>query len=203
VQPPSCAEQAICRARAYAEEEGRRLPDDKASFTLARKLRALGEAHPTVYEEAVRAFCEKTGRPFDEFWLSFGTRWDKVRYAEGEGAFNEAAAKAKSGPLLLSPPWGKPYTFVASLAWYLSEQSESGTFFLPRKLVGGLLGVSAQSATRAVQLLEREKVIECVDDEYRYGRDAKAKTYRFIGRPPAVVAPVAGAEAGVSGEPSR
>ena len=75
----------------------------EASFRLVRRLRQLSEDDPEQFEQAVFAFCEKTGRPREDFWYDFLVCWPKVRTAEGEDVLSWAANMAKQKPYTPTP----------------------------------------------------------------------------------------------------
>jgi hypothetical protein len=160
------------------------LPDWESSFRLARKLKAVWQGEPETLEDAVKVFCEKANRPFEDFYIAFLDVWDKVRFAEGEDVFEWAVSEAERSPLTLDYcPTGK-CRFVASLAWYLAQCTYPEPFWLPRKQIAELLKSDASTVTRIVSPLTKKGVILCVNEDYSFrGKESKAKEYVFIAEP--------------------
>jgi putative DNA primase/helicase len=159
-------------------------PDWEASFSLARRLRTLSEDNPEQFEEAVRAFCLRSERPFEEFWYAFLDCWEKVRTAEGEDVLAWAAKEAKKSPYTPTPCPGLLYATTASIAFHLSRHTNPEPFLLPVERLAALLEVKyAMTISRIINLLEKDGVIKCVDDNYNYVK-GKAKEYIFTGGQP-------------------
>jgi hypothetical protein len=195
-----CSREGCCGPKGEEEEQGDvrlavdladargQAPEWEVSFELARRLRSLSPTNPEQFEEAVRAFCERAGRPFEGFWYAFLDCWDKVRTAEGEDVFAWAAAEAERSPFPLTPCPGPMYETVASIAYHLSRHTAPGPFFLPLKRLAPLLKVKypktaseyPMTVSRIISLLEKNGVIKCVDNNYSYVK-RKAKEYRFVG----------------------
>jgi putative DNA primase/helicase len=165
-------------------EGSSQLPDWQSAFQLARRLRVISRDHPEQFERSVIAYCEKAGRPFEEFWYVFLSCWPKVRSAEGEDVFAWAAERAKSEEFTPTPCLGPMYKAVASIAWHLSQFTNGKPIWLPRERLANLLNTNAMTISRVVSLLERNGVLQCVDANYSYTQ-AKAKEYVFLD--PAVV----------------
>jgi len=177
------SEKAAGMALDLAETKGG-LPDFEATFILARRLRRLAGENPEQFEGAVALFCEKTGRPFEEFWYAFLVSWPKVRFGEGEDVLTWAYELGKEEPYTPAPCLGRHYQTVASIAWHLARQAGGKPFWLPRVRIAAVLGVSANTVSDIVTLLEKNGVVKCVDPNYSY-LGKKAKEYVFTG-PPAV-----------------
>jgi hypothetical protein len=181
--PSFCRE--IERAKELAVElagESGQLPDWQSAFQLARRLRTLSADHPEQFEQAAKAFCEKAGRPFEEFWYVFLHCWPKVKSAEGEDVFAWAAERATKEEFTPSPCLGPMYKAVASIAWHLSQFTNVRPIWLPRERLALLLKTNAMTASRVVSLLERNGVLRCVDGNYSYTQ-GKAKEYVFADSP--------------------
>ena len=158
----------------------------ETSFRLARRLRTLSDDQPAQYEAAVRAFCEKTGQDYEEFWYGFILSWDKVKMAEGDDVLTWAANMAEAEPYPLSSCLGPTHGRIASIAWHLSHHTAPGPFFLPVLRLRDLLGLkNAMTVSRVNELLEKDGIIKCINEDYSYrGKDRKAKEFRFTGPQP-------------------
>jgi hypothetical protein len=181
--PPRCGE--IERANELAVElaEGSgQLPDWQSAFQLARRLRTLSADHPEQFEQPAKTFCEKAGRPFEEFWYVFLHCWPKVKSAEGEDVFAWAAERATKEEYTPSPCLGPMYKAVASIAWHLSQFTNGSPIWLPRERLASLLKTNAMTVSRVVSLLERNGILRCVDGNYSYTQ-GKAKEYVFVDSP--------------------
>ena len=115
----------------------------------------------------------------DDAWVEFLYAWDKVRVPEGEGLLEVAAGQAKVEPIVPADDLGPDFQTLASVAYHLQRLKGDEPIFLPVRTVGGLLGKTAEHASRLVHLLVRQELIEPVDFDYSYV-DRKAKTYRFL-----------------------
>jgi hypothetical protein len=184
--PPVSLDQAMSMAIELADGQ-RGVPDWRAAFDLARRLRRLTTETPEQFESAVAQFCQLTDRPFEGFWLEFLVVWERVRSAEGDDVFAWAANMAEKEPYTPSPCFGLIYQRVASIAWHLSQYRGGRPFWLPRPRLSSLLNTYPVHISRVVELLERRGVIKCTDQNYRFttGPDgsAKAKEYEFTGPP--------------------
>jgi hypothetical protein len=160
------------------------LPDWQSAFRLARKLKSVWQGEPEALGDAVKVFCEKANRPFEDFYIAFLDVWDKVRFSEGEDVIAWAAREAEAAPLELNYCPANNYRFVASLAWYLAQSTYPGPFWLPRKQIAELLRSDASTVTRIVNLLIKKGVILCVNEDYSFrGKESKAKEYVFSAEP--------------------
>ena len=178
--PIAMIEQGMEMALDLAETVGD-IPDWEASFKLARRLRKLTDNRPEQFEAAIKAFCEKTKRPFEAFWYDYIVVWDKVKSAEGDDVLGWAMAKAKEDPYThISCSIGALYVTIASLSWQLSRLTGGKPFWLPRKRLGELYEVAAMTITRVVMLLEKNGIIKCVNASYKF-TERKAKEYTFVG----------------------
>jgi putative DNA primase/helicase len=151
-----------------------------ASFTLARSVRAFSESCPTSHREVVETFCARSGHDLEELWYAFLDSWDRVK--NPQNVLTWAGEKAKAEPYALKKTLGDKYSLVASIAWHLSNRGGASDFWLPGERLAPLVGVSAQTVYRIVDLLIQQGVIKCVDENYSYA-NGKAKTYRFLGNP--------------------
>jgi hypothetical protein len=160
------------------------LPDWQSTFRLARKLKSVWQGEPEALEDAVKVFCEKANRPFEDFYITFLDVWDKVRFAEGEDVFEWAVGEAEREPLALNYcPTGN-YRFVASLAWYLAQCTYPEPFWLPRERIAARLGTVPSTVTHIVNRLIKKDIIVCCNEEYSFrGKESKAKEYLFIAEP--------------------
>lgn len=163
-------------------EEDANLPLWQASFRLARRLRKLTKTAPEQFEQAVRAYCLKSGRQFDELWYDFLVTWERVETAEGDDPLTWAVEMAKTEPYPLCS-LGDLYSSIAGLAWHLSRLTAGKTFFLPRERLGELYGFSAMTISRVVTLLEKKNIIKRSDKEYSYVK-GEAQEYTFTGPDP-------------------
>lgn len=171
--------EAVAHAIALADERGG-LPVPDLAFALARRLHLLDRERPEQFAGAVRAFCERAGLDYREFWLSFLDRWPRVRLAEGEGDFSWAEKRAREKPLDCLPDLGEDFVLVGSLAFYLARRTAPAPFFLPVAKVGQVMGMSAQMGSIVVRQLVQRGVITPVDGSYSFAKgSAKAKEYHF------------------------
>jgi hypothetical protein len=183
---PELLEKAVQTARALAETHGEE-PDWQAMFILARKLRLLvsgGAGRPDPFQAAVLAYCERLGQPAEDYWNTFRICWDKAKLAEGESVLDWAANMARERPYMPAGPLREKYAFVASLAWHLADFRGTKPFWLPLRPIASLLKTNVMSVSRVIDLLEKDRIIRCVKEDYSYTKK-KAKEYIFIGPPPA------------------
>ncbi|QDV39310.1 phage NrS-1 polymerase family protein [Tautonia plasticadhaerens] len=160
------------------------LPDWQSTFLLARRLRTITGGLGEPFERAVAAYCERAGRPVEEYWYAFLDCWPKVRTAEGDDIFAWAVREAAEHAFPLSNNPGQMYRIVASIAWHLSRHTDPEPFYLPRKRITALLGAKSEmTVSRIVSLLVKDGIIRCVNEEFSYTK-RKAKEYMFTGEPP-------------------
>lgn len=168
------------------------VPARQQAFALARRLKRYGQGQPEEFQGAVRAFCERAGQPYREFWLWFVDGWGRVRFAEGEGDFVWAEKMAREHPLLCLPELGEDFVLVGSLAYYLSLRTAPAPFYLPVVKVGQVMEMSAQMGSIVVRQLVQRGVITPTDGSYAYAQGkARAKEYRFTWAVPASPLPEA------------
>jgi hypothetical protein len=141
------------------------LPDWQATFLLARRFRRLDCDSPEPFEQAAAAYCERTDRPVEDFWLRFLVSWPRVRQAEGEDVFAWAAAEAERQPFAPARRTTRMYAAVASIAWHLAGHT-GGRFWLPRKRLAALLKTRPNTICDVVTLLVRDGLLRCVDPDY-------------------------------------
>lgn len=154
----------------------------KMSFAFARRLKINNLAPDgetaTLWMER---FCEAKGFAFDDFLFDVIRAYDNVDY---ENDLNEMLAAADAHPYPcegLTPA----YRRAVSLAFHFARMNDQGRFFFGPK-VAKALGVERRTVTNYLHYMTAKGLIECVDAEYKWGKDAKAKVYRFNG-PRAVV----------------
>jgi len=184
-------EQAVEMVCELAQNLGR-APDWDATFRLARRLRRLTDRNPEQFQDALRLFCEKTGRPtegdrWEEFYTQFQVIWEKIEKADGDDPVDWAIDKAKETPYPLEKSPGRAYTEIAGLAWHLSKLTHGKPFFLGRDKLARALNGYPMLITRAIQLLELHKILRCVKEEYKRpmgGKKGLCKEYVFIGQEP-------------------
>ena len=180
VHPEPSAEQGEQVAREFADDPLACEHDWQRPFELARRLQGLGPATPEQHREAVRLYCDLTGTPFLDFWSDFIDDWPKVRFpATGEDAFAWAAQRAEREPVSMprEPP-AQEYGFVGSMAWHLACRNPTESFFLPTPRLAKLLGCRGTTISNILKWLKANGVIECVDENYSWGRGkGKCKLY--------------------------
>ena len=174
------------------------LPEWDVTFRLARVLRRLADDHPEQFEQIVRAFCQKTGRSlegpdWEGFYYDFLVVFEKVKLAAGDDPVEWAVEEAERNPYPFPCSPGVIYSAVASLSWHLSQMRRDKPFWLSQTLLANLYtkrmgkAVPARYISRAIHLLKRNNIIECVDEHYQKpgeGKKPKAKKYVFIGPDP-------------------
>jgi hypothetical protein len=177
--------QADCRPTACfldLAEADRELPLWRASFNLARRLRSVTPTNPEQFEAGVRAYCEHAGRPFDEFWYDYLAVWEVVETPEGDSALVWAKRRAEEQPYCPPCSYGKHYGLVVGMAYHLSVLQEGKPFWLSRKGISQLLGVSEQTISNITKLMVKDKLIVCTMKDWSYV-DRKCKEYVFTGPP--------------------
>ena len=102
--PPEVIQQAIVMGSELSVSI-HSLPDWQSTFRLARKLKSVWQGEPEALEDAVKVFCEKANRPFEDFYIAFLDVWDKVRFAEGDDVFKWAVHEAERAPIALDFWW--------------------------------------------------------------------------------------------------
>ena len=168
----------IRAVEALASEQDKKMSDWHAIFDLARRLKSFAD-QPFTLETAVRAYCSKSGRSFDETWIAVQAKWDLVRTPEGGGDWDWACGMARTHPLTFRPERGEKYELAASLAHYLSLLNPQ--FALGVEKLGEFLGMSARTGTDVIRLLLKDKVVEVAADADRRAR--KAREYRMVENP--------------------
>jgi hypothetical protein len=177
-------EKALGMAEHFARFLEEHLVEWQRPFVLARKLKGLDAGGPEQYWEAANSFCCLTEDSFIDFWAEFNHAWHKIKFPEtGEDVLAWAFETALDDPLpipdLLRPP-DEVYDFLYSMAWHLACRTAPEPFFLPRKRIAEFLDCQAKTVTRIVQWLERNEVIQCVDEHYQWGgKKNRCKLYRL------------------------
>ena len=160
----------------------RELPVWRASFNLARRLRSVTATNPEQFEPEVRAYCDHAGRPFDEFWYDFLAVWGVVVTPEGDSALVWARRRAEEDPYCPPCSYGKHYALVVGMAYHLSVLREGQPFWLSRRGIGHLLGVSEQTISNITKLMVKDKLVVCTKEEWSY-QHRQCKEYAFTGPP--------------------
>jgi DNA-binding MarR family transcriptional regulator len=119
--------------------------------------------NPQQYAQAV---CQRAGHSF----LSYS--------AEVPG---QETRQAEEQPYHPTPCLGEKHALVASFAYHLANYTRPEPFMLPVKRLASLLGVSAQTVSRIIDLLEKNEVIKCVKEDYSF-TERRAKEYVFVAR---------------------
>lgn len=160
----------------------RELPLWRASFNLARRLRSVAATHPEQFEAQVKAYCDHAGRPFDELWYDFLAVWEVVETPEGDSALVWAKRRAEEDPYCPPCSYGKHYGLVVGMAYHLSVLREGQPFWLSRKGISQLLGVSEQTISNITKLMVKDKLVVCTKEEWSY-QHRQCKEYVFTGPP--------------------
>ena len=174
---PEQESKALELATTLADDVGN-LRDWEAAFKLARRLQSLTKEGPERFFKAAEAFCTATGRPVADFWYAFLTAWDRVKVPENEGPLRRAVEVAREKLASLQGHRLYHALLLATVAWYLSEFTEDGLFWLPREELGELLEVAPKTITNIVNLLEKRGIVSCEDDNFSY-KQKLCKLYSF------------------------
>jgi hypothetical protein len=150
------------------------------SFELARRLRKFSEDNPDQFEPAVRAFCEKTGHNFDDFWDHFLGVWNKVLLVEGQDPIEWALCMARREPVLDLPPLRTPrYALLAGMAFHLWQLRQGQPFCLPVcERLASLLSTTKMTLSRSIEVLLMDGVIELANEKYNR-HTGQARTFRW------------------------
>lgn len=183
ILPAEIETKAIDIAESLSKELAK-LPDWQAAFKLARKLQGLTMDYPPEsFELAAKTFCERTARPYEDFYYAFLDCWEKVRIPEGQDALDRALELANQTPIQLDYCPQPSFLLVASIAWYLSELTADHAFWLPRVRLSKIASVKPITITRIVRRLEKRGIIHCTDEKFSYSKK-EAKLYRWGPREP-------------------
>jgi hypothetical protein len=162
----------LARARELADDlVGKRKgePDVyEESFQLARRLKTLSEEDPYQFEEVVKAYCQKTGHDFEEFYDFFTGVWFKVRLAEGEHPLDWAFRRAKEEPVPNLPGKRPPlYVVLAGMAYHLAQLRGGRPFQIPIcDHLASLIKRPKMAISRSLQALIGEGILKIVGEGY-------------------------------------
>ena len=169
---------AIVRRLAHEKESAKQW---QRPFILARRLRALGDAKPEDYRDAITLFCDETGTPFLDFFAEYLVAWDRVRFLD---PFDVAVEAARRQPVSMpiDPPLPQ-YGVLGSICVHLARETDPEPFVLPRKRIAKEFGCVPKTATNLVRWLEKKaRLIRCVDESFQWKRkgEGRCKRYRLI-----------------------
>jgi len=141
-----------------------------------------------------RAFDPDSFNDYDDCFLQFVEKWDKVEYALGEDPFDKAVELARLYPVILpgERTGEDSVVFVASVAFHLQRLRGSESIMLPTERIGRLFGRSGEAArksgSRVLKMVRQAGLLIETKADWNHRR-AEAKEYRFAMEADSFVAP--------------
>lgn len=166
---------------------------NRAVFKLCRALKgipSLADADPLQLRPIVEQWHKLAlpviqTKPFEETWIDFLKGWERVKFPAGQGPLDEVVRRLDLAELPQEAlQYEQPqFRRLVLLCRELQRVSEERPFFLSVRTAGGLIGVSADTASRWMYLLQREGVLKLVAEATRH----RARRYRYV--PPVATVP--------------
>lgn len=158
-------------------------------FSFAKALRdKYQDADPKTFRNVVKewhrqALSKIRTKDFAETWYDFLVAWDNVKYFKGVSPMiiYEKAVKLKPPKFFLDNyPDNKLIQRMAVLCKEMQKACGDRPFFLSARTVAGLLGMSPMQASRYLNLLVKEGLLEIKEKGGTKENPRKATRFKYI-----------------------
>jgi hypothetical protein len=162
---------------------------DEACFNLVKRLRKYADDNPERFLQDIVAYCEHSGRPYEDCWAKYLDVWDRVWVAEDVSLTEWVIRQAEEYPYPLSCSQGKVHAHVAGFAWHMSQLKGVKNFWFPVEELATYHKVRRETIYAWLRRLrEKDQVIKLVkkyDHKKKLdpGEKPKSDEYIFIGPP--------------------